>query len=59
MVLTNTICKNAKHPPDTVRLRLADSGGLYLEMVPTGSKEKWLALEHMRVGVKTLPFRAA
>ncbi|MDP3835046.1 MAG: integrase arm-type DNA-binding domain-containing protein [Hydrogenophaga sp.] len=38
MALTDTTCKNAKCPPDKVRLRLADSGGLYLEVVPTGGK---------------------
>lgn len=70
MALTDTTCKNAKCPPDKARLRLADSGGLYLEVVPTGGKlwrwkyryggkEKGLALEHMPVGAKILPFRAA
>lgn len=38
MALTDTACKNAKCPPDKARLRLADSGGLYLEVVPTGGK---------------------
>lgn len=38
MALTDTTCKNAKCPQDKTRLRLADSGGLYLEVVPTGGK---------------------
>lgn len=38
MALTDTACKNAKCPPDKARIRLADSGGLYLEVVPTGGK---------------------
>lgn len=38
MPLTDTACKNAKCPLDKARLRLADSGGLYLEVVPTGGK---------------------
>ena len=38
MALTDTACKNAKCPQDKARLRLADSGGLYLEVVPTSGK---------------------
>jgi hypothetical protein len=38
MALTDTTCNNAKCPPDKVCLRLGDSGGLYLEVVPTGGK---------------------
>lgn len=38
MALTDTACKNAKCPPDKARVRLTDSGGLYLEVVPTGGK---------------------
>ncbi|WP_399684003.1 tyrosine-type recombinase/integrase [Xenophilus sp.] len=38
MPLTDTACKNAKCPPDKSRARFADSGGLYLEVVPTGGK---------------------
>lgn len=59
MALTEIICKNAKYPPDTVRPRLADSGGPHLEVVPTGGKEERLALEQMRVGAKILALRAA
>lgn len=38
MPLTDPACKNATCPPDRPRLRLADSGGLYLEVLPNGSK---------------------
>lgn len=42
MALTDTACKNAKCPADKARLRLADSGGLYLEVLPTGGKHwRW------------------
>lgn len=42
MALTDTACKNAKCAPDRVRERLADSGGLYLEVVPSGGKHwRW------------------
>ena len=42
MALTDTSCKNAKCPPDKARLRLSDSGGLYLEVQPTGGKHwRW------------------
>lgn len=39
-MLTDTECKNAVCPPDKPRARLADSGGLYLEISPAGSK-RW------------------
>ncbi|WP_174525312.1 Arm DNA-binding domain-containing protein [Hydrogenophaga palleronii] len=38
MALTDTACKNAKCPQDKPRARLTDSGGLYLEVAPTGGK---------------------
>ncbi|MBX3635801.1 MAG: tyrosine-type recombinase/integrase [Rubrivivax sp.] len=38
MPLTDPACKNAKCPPDRPRLRLADAGGMYLEVLPTGAK---------------------
>lgn len=38
MPLTDTTCKKAVCPPDKARVRLTDSGGLYLEVVPSGSK---------------------
>ncbi len=39
-MLTDAECKNAVCPPDKKRTRLACSGGLYLEVSPTGSK-RW------------------
>lgn len=39
-MLTDAQCKNAVCPSDKPRARLADSGGLYLEVSPTGSK-RW------------------
>jgi integrase len=55
MPLTDAVCRNSTCPPDKARVRLADSGGLYLEVTPNGarrwfwkyrfgSKEKRLAL---------------
>ncbi|KKW66936.1 integrase [Lampropedia cohaerens] len=54
-MLTEIECKNLRCPPDKKRVRLSDSGGLYLEAGPSGSlrwfwkyyfggKEKRLAL---------------
>jgi integrase len=39
-MLTVPECRNATCPPDKARLRLADSGGLYLEVTPNGSR-RW------------------
>ena len=39
-MLTNAECHNATCPPDKKRARLTDSGGLYLEVSPAGSK-RW------------------
>ncbi|MDY0746577.1 integrase arm-type DNA-binding domain-containing protein [Paucibacter sp. R3-3] len=39
-MLTDPACKNALCPPDKKRIRLSDSGGLYLEVAPNGSK-RW------------------
>lgn len=39
-MLTDKHCKNATCPPDKKRARFTDSGGLYLEVSPTGSK-RW------------------
>lgn len=39
-MLTDVDCKNAACPPDKKRVRLSDSGGLYLEVSPAGSK-RW------------------
>jgi integrase len=38
MALTDTECRNAKCPEGRPYLRLADSGGLYLEVTASGSK---------------------
>lgn len=38
MPLTDTACKLARCPEGKARARYADSGGLYLEVVPTGGK---------------------
>ena len=57
MALTDLKCRHATCPADKVRVRLADSGGLYLEVAPNhsrrwfwkyyfGGKEKRLALGH-------------
>jgi integrase len=57
MALTDATCRNAACPADKVRVRMADGGGLYLEVAPNGSrrwfwkyrfgsKEKRLALGH-------------
>ena len=39
-MLTDTACRNATCPEDRPRVRLADAGGLYLEVAPNGSK-RW------------------
>lgn len=39
-MLTDAQCRNAICPPDKKRDRLSDSGGLYLEVSPNGSK-RW------------------
>ncbi|WP_310625166.1 integrase arm-type DNA-binding domain-containing protein [Limnohabitans sp.] len=41
-MLTDTACKNATCPPDKKRLKLGDSGGLYLEVSPAGAKRWFL-----------------
>lgn len=41
-MLTDTACRNATCPEGKARHRLADSGGLYLEIAPNGSK-RWFA----------------
>jgi len=38
MPLTDPACKNAVCPPGKARERFSDSGGLYLEVLPTGAK---------------------
>jgi integrase len=37
-MLTDASCRNASCPADKARIRLADAGGLYLEVAATGSK---------------------
>jgi integrase len=39
-MLTDAQCRNAVCPPDKARMRLADAGGLYLEVSPGGSR-RW------------------
>jgi len=41
-MLTDPACKNATCPEGKARHRLADSGGLYLEITPAGGK-RWFA----------------
>ena len=41
-MLTDVKCRNAKCPDDRARARLADAGGLYLEVAANGSK-RWFA----------------
>lgn len=45
-MLTDAQCKNATCSPDKPRARLADSGGLYLEVSPAGSKRWFLKCAH-------------
>ena len=40
MSLTDVVCRNSACPADKARVRLADSGGLYLEETPNGSR-RW------------------
>lgn len=39
-MLTDAQCRNAVCPPDKARLRLADAGGMYLEVSPAGAR-RW------------------
>ncbi len=59
MALTDPACKNAKCPPGRPRERYADSGGLYLEVQPTGAKHwRWkyrYAGKEKRLAVGTYP----
>jgi hypothetical protein len=41
-MLTDTVCKSASCPEGKARIRLADAGGLYLEVAANGSK-RWFA----------------
>ncbi len=42
-MLTEAECKNAICPPDKKQARFADSGGMYLQVSPAGSK-RWFRL---------------
>ncbi len=59
MPLTDTACKNAKCPEGKARERYADSGGLYLEVQPTGAKHwRWkyrYAGKEKRLAIGTYP----
>ena len=48
-MLTDNQCKAATCPADKARVRFADSGGLYLEVTPNGSK-RWFYKYRVRVG---------
>ena len=39
-MLTDADCRNARCPPEKARLRLSDSGNLYLQIEPNGSR-RW------------------
>ncbi len=45
-MLTDADCRNAICPSDTARRRLADAGGLYLEVSPAGSKRWFWKFRH-------------
>lgn len=59
MPLTDTACKNARCPEGRPRQRYADSGGLYLEVQPTGAKHwRWkyrFAGKEKRLAIGTYP----
>jgi integrase len=59
MPLTDTACRNARCPEDKARERYADSGGLYLEVQPTGAKHwRWkyrYAGKEKRLAIGTYP----
>jgi len=41
-MLTEAECKNAICPPNRKQARFTDSGGMYLQVSPTGSKRWFL-----------------
>lgn len=59
MPLTDAACRNAKCPEDRAHQRFSDSGGLYLEVQPNGSKHwRWkyrLAGKEKRLALGTYP----
>jgi hypothetical protein len=46
-VLTDIQCKSATCPPDKKHIRLADSGGMYLQVTRNGSKRWFLKYRTM------------
>lgn len=57
-MLTDTECRRAVCPEGKARERFSDSGGLYLEVSPTGSK-RWFWKYRARIGDKTVEKRLA
>ena len=49
-MLTDAQCRNAKCPPDKKQARFSDSGGMYLQVSPAGSK-RWF-LKYRVAGVE-------
>ena len=49
-MLTDAKCRNAVCPPDKRQARFADSGGMYLQISPAGSK-RWF-LKYSVAGVE-------
>lgn len=47
-MLTEAECKSAICPPDKKQARFADSGGMYLQVSPAGSKRWFLKSEHSK-----------
>ncbi|MDP1650963.1 MAG: integrase arm-type DNA-binding domain-containing protein [Rubrivivax sp.] len=45
-MLTDTACRNATCPEGKARHRLADAGGLYLEVTPAGSRRWFVKYRH-------------
>ena len=45
-MLTDPDCRNAKCPEGKPRIRLADAGGLYLEVTPNGSRRWFVKYRH-------------
>ncbi|MBL6748869.1 MAG: tyrosine-type recombinase/integrase [Nevskia sp.] len=60
-MLTEIECRNAECPAGKVRLRLADSGGLYLELTPSRKGWFWkyrFAGKEKRLSLGTYPVRS-
>ncbi|MDO9569014.1 MAG: integrase arm-type DNA-binding domain-containing protein [Hydrogenophaga sp.] len=58
-MLTDIACRAANCPPDKKRARFADSGGLYLEVSPSGSKrwfwKYYFAVKERRLAIGSYP----